>query len=327
MARLRLFANLREAAGVASADVPGSSVREVLENAVARFGGTFAAGLEPAHVWVNGRQAEGSTPVSPGDEVALIPPVSGGTGVVRSPVGMELALVGLLIAALFGAAAVSLQWLTATAVLVAGVWAFDVADSAARRRLPVAVVPVLMAILGAALAAYRFGIAGLAGATAGGVLVVLAWSVAVPRLRPIESVTASVMLTMVAATGTGALVVLRLGSEDVTNAFLVIAVAGVAAAWAAAQLGVRGFDPVAAALVAMTAAGFVAAAVWGGEEILPIAVAGVGAAVALVAGRNIGSLVRAGGLYTAGSVPGSLSWLDGVFPAAAAFWALVSVLA
>ena len=67
MARLRLFANLREAAGAAEVEVPGSSVGEVLAEAGRRFGARFTGGLSSAQVWVNGHQAGEETPVGDGD--------------------------------------------------------------------------------------------------------------------------------------------------------------------------------------------------------------------------------------------------------------------
>jgi len=50
------------------------------------------------------------------------------------------------------------------------------------------------------------------------------------------------------------------------------------------------------------------------------------AAIALVAGRTVGTLLRAGGLFVTGSVPGSLAYLDGVVLAAGAFWAILTIL-
>lgn len=78
VAQLRLFASAREAAGTAHDNVPGTTVDEVLTTAVSRFGADFARVLGTCRVWVNGEQAVGSTPVADDDEVAVLPPVSGG---------------------------------------------------------------------------------------------------------------------------------------------------------------------------------------------------------------------------------------------------------
>jgi molybdopterin synthase sulfur carrier subunit len=75
---LRLFAAAREAAGTGRDDVPGATVGEVLDAAVERYGSAFADVLATAKVWVNGDGAERTDPVTATDEVAVLPPVSGG---------------------------------------------------------------------------------------------------------------------------------------------------------------------------------------------------------------------------------------------------------
>lgn len=78
MASLRLFAAARDAAGTARADVPGATVDEVLAEAGLRFGAGFAEVVANSRVWLNGDPAEGPETVTEGDEVAVLPPVSGG---------------------------------------------------------------------------------------------------------------------------------------------------------------------------------------------------------------------------------------------------------
>jgi molybdopterin converting factor small subunit len=78
MAVLRLFAQAREAAGVARDDIVGDTVDEVLGAAGERYGTAFTALLPSCRVWVNGEPAEGADRVTPDDEVAVLPPVSGG---------------------------------------------------------------------------------------------------------------------------------------------------------------------------------------------------------------------------------------------------------
>jgi molybdopterin synthase sulfur carrier subunit len=78
VATLRLFASAREAAGVDRADIDAASVGEVLNVARARFGEHFAAVLASSRVWLNGEQTDDAAPVGAGDEVAVLPPVSGG---------------------------------------------------------------------------------------------------------------------------------------------------------------------------------------------------------------------------------------------------------
>lgn len=78
MARLRLFASAREAAGTAADVVAGATVDEVLAAAVARYGDGFAQILVTCRVWVNGEDVARDAPIDPDDEVAVLPPVSGG---------------------------------------------------------------------------------------------------------------------------------------------------------------------------------------------------------------------------------------------------------
>ena len=78
MATLRVFASARDAAGTARDDLPGATVGEVLEAARARYGDTFVAVLATSRVWLNGEPVTESDAVGPGDEVAVLPPVSGG---------------------------------------------------------------------------------------------------------------------------------------------------------------------------------------------------------------------------------------------------------
>lgn len=75
---LRLFAQAREAAGTGRDVVDGATVDEVLAQARARYGDAFTALLASCRVWVNGEPAAGADPVAAGDEVAVLPPVSGG---------------------------------------------------------------------------------------------------------------------------------------------------------------------------------------------------------------------------------------------------------
>ncbi len=78
MAILRLFAAARDEAGVARCEIDGSRVDEVLAAAIDRFGDRFDEVVRTSRIWVNGAAAEPETPVGESDEVAILPPVSGG---------------------------------------------------------------------------------------------------------------------------------------------------------------------------------------------------------------------------------------------------------
>jgi len=78
MAQVRLFAAARDAAGTARDDLPGDTVGEVLALARQRYGGTFDAVLATCRIWVNGEPAEAQDTIGATDELAVLPPVSGG---------------------------------------------------------------------------------------------------------------------------------------------------------------------------------------------------------------------------------------------------------
>jgi len=58
--------------------MPGRSVDQVLAAARDRYGTHFADILSTCRVWVNGDDPEPGLPLADGDEVAVLPPVSGG---------------------------------------------------------------------------------------------------------------------------------------------------------------------------------------------------------------------------------------------------------
>lgn len=75
---LRLFAAARTAAGTGSASFPGATVGEVLDGAAAAFGPEFVTVLAASRLWLNGRPVDRDEPVTDVDELAVLPPVSGG---------------------------------------------------------------------------------------------------------------------------------------------------------------------------------------------------------------------------------------------------------
>lgn len=78
MAVLRLFAGAREAAGTGQDDVPGSTVGDVIDAARVRYGERFTQVVEHCQIWRNGEPTELTDAVGDADEVAVLPPVSGG---------------------------------------------------------------------------------------------------------------------------------------------------------------------------------------------------------------------------------------------------------
>ncbi len=80
MSKLVLFARARETAGRSNDDIDAATLGELLDRAREAYGPDFSAVLDRSRVWVNGNEPTGGmeTPVGPSDEVAVLPPVSGG---------------------------------------------------------------------------------------------------------------------------------------------------------------------------------------------------------------------------------------------------------
>lgn len=78
MATLRLFASIREAAGTGTVEIDAPTVGAVIDAGSERYGPAFTALLGSCRIWLNGEPADRSDVVRAGDEVAVLPPVSGG---------------------------------------------------------------------------------------------------------------------------------------------------------------------------------------------------------------------------------------------------------
>jgi molybdopterin converting factor small subunit len=76
------FASAREAAGTASAPFAsaGRTVAQLAGMLVATYGPDLERVLSTCAIWVNGAAAAPSYVLCAGDEVAVLPPVSGGAG-------------------------------------------------------------------------------------------------------------------------------------------------------------------------------------------------------------------------------------------------------
>jgi molybdopterin converting factor small subunit len=76
--RVLLLGPAREAAGLVRDEFDGDTVQAVLQNAVTRYGSDFERVLAVSQIWVNGNPAARTDEVGPYDEIAVLPPVSGG---------------------------------------------------------------------------------------------------------------------------------------------------------------------------------------------------------------------------------------------------------
>ena len=73
-----MFAALRELAGTSRLEAAGRTVGEVSDALSAKHGERFAQIAAVSTFVVNGERATRDTVVADGDEVAILPPVSGG---------------------------------------------------------------------------------------------------------------------------------------------------------------------------------------------------------------------------------------------------------
>jgi MoaD family protein len=76
--QVRVFAALREIAGTPRLEATGRTVGEVADALSAKHGERFAQIAAVSTFVVNGERAARDTVVARGDEVAILPPVSGG---------------------------------------------------------------------------------------------------------------------------------------------------------------------------------------------------------------------------------------------------------
>jgi hypothetical protein len=121
------------------------------------------------------------------------------------------------------------------------------------------------------------------------------------------------------------MVLLRLRSEDEMLAFLVIVTISTGAAWVADLYRIPILDPLLVGILGAVVGGVIAALLWFDDPWAALVAAG-GVAVALVAGRNLGTLLRAGGFHVEGPVPGSLHAFDAILLASGTFWLLADLL-
>jgi D-inositol-3-phosphate glycosyltransferase len=79
VATLRLFASIREIAGTSAKQSEAETVNGVITEAITEFGKDFADLVPTCRIWINGNPATMEDAVTAEDEIALLPPVSGGS--------------------------------------------------------------------------------------------------------------------------------------------------------------------------------------------------------------------------------------------------------
>ncbi len=330
MAKLRLFANLREIAGASRLDVPGSTVSEVVEAAAEKFGSEFRAGLATARVWLNGEEAEMGAQVGDEDEVVLLPPVSGGSQPTAIAPADLVGFAPLVILILAVVAALQGQAFWAAAlVAIAGAWIADLASVLRHRGKLFAPLAAIATAASGALAAHVLGGVGY-GLTIGlAVAICLGWAVAFRAYRQVETFAPTLLVGLIGGLATASLLLTNSSftpSDRAVDIFLVSVGAAIALGALVARLPPMPFlDPFSTTAIVAVIAAVLAAALWDADAVGYLLV-GLGIAIALVAGNGLSSMLRMGRISLTDRAPGALASLDGVFLAAALYYPLITVI-
>jgi molybdopterin converting factor small subunit len=326
MATLRLFANLRESAGTDRVSIDAATVGEILDEANEQFGDLFRTGAQSAGVWVNGEPAEASTGITSGDEVALIPPVSGGALAANLDVGPNL-LSAALVVALIAVAWADPTWFVFVSVGAILAWVWDLSESSKRISEPFVVFPPLIGATLGAVGAYAWGFEGFAGAMALAIIVAVSWPVFDTTNREFRTTAATTLVTVVATSASAGLVLIRLTGSYAVVAFVLVTVFALVGAWVAGAYGaeIQSVDANVGALLGALVAGLLAGLLISEMDIAAGLLGGVAAAAGVIAGRSLGSMLRTGAISHTEDAPGALSMFDGAAIAAPLFWIAIWV--
>lgn len=330
MARLRLFAGLRDLAGTSAVEVDGETISDVLQAASHRFGDGFSDRLANARVWLNGEEASPDDPVAAGDEVALIPPVSGGAQTLDSPVRTGIELVGpaMAVAVLVVAnLATDSSWWPVAVVAFVTAWVVDVIEVLTARGREFPLLPTLIAMLAALAAVWTLGGVGLGVGVVAAVVFPLGWGVASDGSRMVQILGPSILLTFVACTAIGSLVLAARvdPAPRIVGVYIVVlAVSIVVGAIAERLQHLPIGDPFTISALVAVVTSLVAAAVWD-LDLVTFLIVGLVMAVSLVAGRGLGSLLRTRQVVLIERPPGYLAVIDGMILAAALYLPVLTI--
>lgn len=330
MAKLRLFASLREIAGTARIDIPAATVGGVIDTASEKFGADFKRGVETSRVWVNGEEAGLGDHVADSDEVVLLPPVSGGS----QPTTLDavnlvgfLPIVVLVVAVLANTQSQAI-WAAALVAIAAG-WALDLSAAFAARGRLLAPLAVTTTAAAGALSAHILGGAGYGLTVALAVAVVLGWAIAFADYRSVDVYAPTLLVSLVAGLATASMVLSRSvfsPDERAVDVFLFAVIVGVLLGALVARMQAIPFlDPFSTTAIAAVLASVAVAAFWDLDAVGYLLV-GLGVAVALVAGHGLSSMLRMGRVALTERPPGILASLDGVILAAAIYYPLIRLI-
>ncbi len=329
MPRVRLFAGLREAARASEVVIDGATVGEVLEAASSRFGSHFAAGVATAKIWRNGEEVDDLQPVDPDDEIALLPPVSGGALAWGRDLGTgAIATLIVMASLILGNLAVDMDlWAPILAAMV-GLWTMDITAAAAERGYQIPVASLLAGEVVAIVLVHLLGPPGLLPALAMGVLFPLATAAFVPRRRSLASLAISAGVGTVGCGALASLMLSRAGFEPGSRTvgfFLAVTLGTVILAEVSRRLGIsRLLNRQNTVVIGVVVLSLLGAWLWG-FSLLGFLLIGFGLAASYLAGEGFGTLVRSGRMWSS-PLPGILSNLDGPLCAAMMFSTLLTLV-
>ena len=317
-------------AGHSRIEVDGATVKEIIDGAGSRFGADFRAASRSAAIWRNGDPVELDDPVDEHDELALIPPVSGGSGLMVGEVvdaSLVTGLLGLLV--LIGTnLAPGRAWWAAGVVLLLSLWSTDLASRLEERGREPATIAILAALVLTMIAAHVWGGVGYGLALFIAVAVVLGWGVAVSTYRSIESVAPSVVIALLGASAVGSLALARAQFEEEHHAIsilILVAAVSTLTGYVLSRMRTPLIDPYSGIALAAVVGSTLGAVIWR-EDIVGFVLIGLGLAALLVAGRSLGSIIRTGRLALSESAPGSMSVLDPLILASALYLPLLNAI-
>ena len=331
MAKLRLFANLREIAGSARVEVGSGTVGGVIDEASERYGSDFRRTVETSRVWVNGETASYDDPVGDSDEVVILPPVSGGDRSMTAPATLDFMAffpLGVLILAVVANLQGQEIW-AAVLVAIVAVWAVDLGSVLASRGRVFAPLAVVVTSAVSAMAAHVMGGSGYALALVVAVVVALGWAVAFPAYREVDVFSPNLLVALFAGLGTASLLLTRSAhSPDPrgVDVFLAAVIAGIVLGSIVERMPTLPLvDPFSVTAIGAVLGAVGAAVLWD-LDVVGYLLIGLGIAVALVAGRGFSSMLRTGRVALTERPPGWLISVDGVALAAAIYYPLLAVI-
>lgn len=326
MARVRLFANLREIAGSSQVDIEGDTVGAVVDALGDRFGPEFRRHLQTARLWKNGNEGSFDDPVTDDDELAVIPPVSGGA--VAGAGGLDGLLLAGLMLVLIVANTLEVAIVVAVWVGVVALWVVDLVNASSDSDFGLHPQPILASVLVSMAIANTLGLLGLGIGVAVSMVLVMGWAVVRPSARDLTSIGASALGAVIASLAVASLLLARSvtdgGDRQVAGLLIVIALGALVGRWTGASRS-RMFDPYLVGPVLMIVAA-VAVAYLSGFDLLAWFFIGLVLASATIAGRGIGLAFRTGTIRLTARPDGLLAALDGPMLAVAVFMPMMSVI-